>query len=87
MSESTQNLTENEVENQVLDPKAVKLRFLEMQLSGDYPMLEQQYLARRLNRSKGAISRAFSGEIPSLLARISRHLDWLQRRRAKRLAA
>ena len=82
-----QTITENNVETQALDPNAVKLRFFEMQLSGDYPMLAQQYLAKKLNRSTAAISRAFSGNIPTVLARISRHLDWLERRRAKRLAA
>jgi len=87
MSESTQNLTEIKPENQVLIPAEVKIRILRMQLSGDFDFLEYQYLAKRLKRSNGAISRALKGEIPSVLARIKRHLDWLERRHEKKLAA
>lgn len=87
MGESTQNLTENKPENQVPSAAEVKLRLYKMQLSGDFDFLEQQYLAKKLNRSNGAISRALNGEIPTLLARIVRHLDFLDRRRAKKLAA
>lgn len=87
MVEERTNLTQNEAENQ--GPKAadIRLRILAMQLSGDYPALEQQYLAKKLKRTRGAISRALSGEIPSLLARIVRHLDFLERRKAKGIAA
>lgn len=87
MIEQTTNLTETVPEKQEPKPADVKLRLLAMQLSGDYPMLEQQYLARKLNRSNGAISRALKGELPILLSRIVRHLDWLERKALRKRVA
>ena len=86
MIDQQANLTENKAENQGPTPAEVRLRILAMQLSGDYPMLEHRYLAKKLNRTGGAITHALDGDSPKLLARIVRHLDWLQRTREKKAA-
>jgi hypothetical protein len=62
-----------------------RLRIYTMQLSGDYPILDQQYLAKKLNRSETAIVFALDGKSPKLLARINRHLDWLVAQREKKI--
>ena len=72
-------------ENQAVDPEAIRRRIHLMKL--DFPFLDQTYLAKKLNRSSAAITFALSGRRNTLLARVVRHLDYLEARRAKKLAA
>jgi hypothetical protein len=69
--------TQNTKNPQDLDPLAVKLRTFRLGVTG-------RYLAKKMNRSGTAITNAFRGESVRLLRRIDRHLDWLERKRARR---
>jgi hypothetical protein len=60
---------------QAPDPATVALR---IRIRG----IEQDALAKRLRRSQTAISRALAGERKTLLGRINRYLDYLDRRDA-----
>lgn len=70
-------------ESQAADPEAVRRRIHMMKL--DYPFLNQQYLAKKLNRTPVSITYALNGQSRPLLARIVRHLDYLESRRRKKL--
>ena len=76
--------TEKPAENQI-DLLEVRLRILRMQKT-DYVFLNNRYLAEKLNRHESNISHALSGRAPKLLARLTRHLDWLEARRSKKLS-
>ena len=71
-------------EKQVPTGAETRLRIYGMQLCGEYPTLEQKYLAKKLNRSEPAIVFALDGKSPKLLRRINKHLDWLIAQKAKK---
>lgn len=75
-----------EAQKQAADPLAIRLQMVRMKQT-DFAFLNNRYLGKKLNRTDSAISYAFDGKIPGLLARIERHLLWLEARRAKKLAA
>ena len=60
-----------------LDPLVVKARAVLLDI-------EHRRIAKELCRTKSAISHAFGGDSPVLLARINRYLDRVERTRAKR---
>lgn len=68
-------------EIQQLSPLETKLRILK--LNEELPFkLTNNYYAKKLNRSNGAIAQALNGYrfTGKLLARINRHNDWLERK-------
>jgi len=85
VKDQTNQTTESGQEKQVITGAQVRKRIFDMQLSGDYPGLEQQYLAKKLNRTPSAVVYALNDKSPKLLARIVRHLDWLETQRNKKI--
>lgn len=65
---------EQTVENQVLDLKIRQLRL----------GIESKKIAKELNRTVSAISKAYSGECPTVLQRIDRYIARLERNQAKK---
>jgi len=64
-----------------LSPTEEKIRILKLQEELSFT-LTTNYYAKRLNRTRGAISQALNGfpNTKILLARIHRHNDWLEKK-------
>jgi len=69
------------------DGLQVRIRIIMMKRLPGFRFLDQQYLAKKLRRSETAISLALAGKRSQLLARIIRHLDWLERKDMEKKAA
>jgi hypothetical protein len=76
---TTKETTQVKEENQI-NHYAIRGRIELMKQNHSQLKYFNRYLAKRLRRSPGAISRALNGERPTLLNRISRHLDTLQKK-------
>lgn len=75
--------TENQT--QPLTPTEEKIRILQLEEQLPYK-LTNEYYAEKLNRTHGAISQALNGypNTSTLLARIHRHNDWIEKKLRER---
>jgi hypothetical protein len=78
-------VNQQQAKKQADDPEAIRKRIYLMKL--DFPQLDNQYLAKKLNRSNTAITFALQGKRSTLLARIVRHLDYLESQHQKKLGS
>jgi hypothetical protein len=87
MNDQANNVTQNAAESQIIDEGLqVRIRMLTMKQTR-FRFLDQPYLAKKLHRSQTAISQALAGKRRELLARITRHLDYLERRYGEKITA
>jgi hypothetical protein len=86
MKQETSENNQKQAESQPLDA-ALQARIRIIMMKRRFRYLDQRYLAKKLKRSEMAISYALNGKRNQLLARITKHLDWLERKDAEKLAA
>ncbi len=77
LPETSEN-TEKQAESQPIEV-ALQTRIRIIMMKRQFRFLDQRYLAKKLKRSEMAISYALNGRRKQLLARIIKHLDWLEK--------
>jgi len=88
MNGTTSDNTSKGPESQPVDDGLqVRIRIIMMKRLPSFRFLDQQYLAKKLRRSETAISLALAGKRSQLLARIVKHLDYLERKEIEKKAA